>query len=87
MKKARTGDSSPSSKDIQPGALPPFVIVEGRQVPIFPVSVLLKLARLVEQMRARQEGAVGMTDSNDPSPSASVNQPRPKRKRSAKTGD
>jgi hypothetical protein len=85
MKKGKLGDSSPISEDSHVGELPKFEQVGDRHIPIFPVSVLLDLARLVEQIRARQADADGSADSNEASPSASVDELRPKRKRSVQS--
>ena len=63
MKKGRQGDSSPRSEDLEPEALPRFVEVGDRRVPIFPVSVLLDVAKLVERTRARRAQEVGINRS------------------------
>ena len=86
MKKEEQGDFSPIAKNLQPGELPQFVQVGDRQVPIFPMSVLLELAKLVERIRVRQGDAAGNTELKDSSRSASIHN-RPKRNRSAMSGD
>jgi hypothetical protein len=87
MKKGRQGVSSPRSEDLQTAALPKFVQVGDRQGPIFPLSVLLELAKLVERIRARQADAAGLSDSKDSTEAASVGPPRPKRRRTAQSDD
>ena len=63
MKKGRHGVSSPRSEDLQPGTLPRLVEAGDRPVPIFPVTVLLEVAKLVERIRAGQAVAADLTDS------------------------
>jgi hypothetical protein len=70
-KTGKTADASPISHDLKPPALPKSVVVEGRVVPIFPVSVLLELAAFVKGIQARQaeEGqSTGLNDSSRPAP-------------------